>query len=152
MDNLKDIDQVDSKSVTEDVKPLEIIKRGRGRPRTRPIIPEEEKIRKKPGRKGDATKNKEYYVQYYRDHYQNNFTNCPACNKQVQRCKLTKHMRGEMCYRNQINKKYIDDNKQITEEDNRIIEEAKKDFDNFCNYIIQNPGVFTNMRLKKSII
>ena len=60
-------------------------------------------------------------------------------------------MRGERCFADQINKKYINDNIPNTPEDIQIIKDKKEDFDNFCNYIIQNPGVFQNMRLRKSI-
>ena len=118
-----------------------IVKRSRGRPRTKPIDLEP-KEKQKPGRKGDVSKHKEYYSQYYRDHYQNNYVQCPNCWKPVAKCKLTRHMRTEICFRDQINKKYI--NKDIAQ----YIENNQEDFDNFCNYIIQNPDAFKNPKFK----
>ena len=52
---------------TEEIAP----KRGRGRPKTKIEEPKEPQKR---GPKGDKSKHKEYYSQYYRDNYQNVFT------------------------------------------------------------------------------
>ena len=130
-DNENDTDQV-------------LVKRSRGRPRTKPI--EEPKEKMKRGRKTDASKHKEYYSEYYRSNYQNNYVQCPNCWKVVQKCKLTRHMRCESCFRDQINKKYIDSNIE------KYIEHNKEDFDNFCNYIIENPDELKDFKLNKSII
>ena len=54
-------------------------------------------------------------------------------------------MRTEICFRDQINKKYI--NKDIAQ----YIENNQEDFDNFCNYIIQNPDAFKNPKFKSVI-
>ena len=74
-----------------------IVKRSRRRPRTKPIDLEP-KEKQKPGRKGDASKHKEDYSQYYRDHYQNYYVQCPNCWKPVAKCKLTRRMRTEVCF------------------------------------------------------
>ena len=91
---------------TEDeVKVEEVIqKRGRG-PKTKIHEPPKEPQRRGP--KTDASKHKEYYAQYYRDRYRNIFTPCPNCNKPVQKCKLGRHMRGNICSNDQITQKYM---------------------------------------------
>ncbi len=103
-----------------------MVKRSRGRPRTKPI--EEPKEKQKPGRKGDASKHKEYYSQYYRDHYMNHYIQCPNCFKPTQKNKLTLHMKTEICARDKLNKKYINNNVE------QYITTHREDFDNFCNY------------------
>ena len=58
------MDKVD----TEENKVEELVpKRGRGRPKTKIDEPKEPQRR---GPKGDKSKHKEYYSQYYRDNYQ----------------------------------------------------------------------------------
>ena len=116
MDKLKDN--------SEEVIP----KRGRGRPRTKPID-EEPKEKMETGRKTHASKHKECDSKYYRNHYQINYVQCPNCWKVVQKCKLTRHMRTESCFRDQISEKYVDCNIE------KYIETNKEHFDNFCNYI-----------------
>ena len=65
--------------------------------------------------------------------------------KPVAKCKLTRHMRTEICFRDQINKKYI--NTDVAQ----YIENNQEDFDNSCNYIIQNPDAFKNPKFKSVI-
>ena len=102
MDNTEEI-QVHTE---DEVKVEEVVqKRGRGRPKTK--IDEPPKEPKRRGPKTDASKHKEYYAQYYRDHYRNIFTPCPNCNKPVQKCKLGRHMRGNICSNDQISKKHM---------------------------------------------
>ena len=140
MDNLKDTEA----TLQEEI----ILKRGRGRPRTRPI--EEPKIKQKPGRKTNISSTKEYFNDYYHINYANNYINCPCCNKPIQKCKITRHMRGERCFTDQINKKYINNSiPQINQDDKEV---NSLEFDAFCNYLIENPGAFKNPRLHKSII
>ena len=59
---------------------VDIVKRGRGRPKK--IV--EDKIPKKRGRPFInplcTYKDKEYYAQYYRDHFQGVKAVCPVCN------------------------------------------------------------------------
>ena len=111
---------------TEDeVKVDEVIqKRGRGRPKTK-VEDEGPKEIKKRGPKGEASKHKEYYAQYYRDNYQNTFTSCPSCNKPVQKCRLTRHMIGKFCLNDQISKRYMTNLNQ--KEDEQL-------FEKFCAY------------------
>ena len=47
-------------------------------------------------------------------------------------------MRGEGCFRDQMTKKYI--NNSIHE----FIENNDEDFEEFCNYIIENPDEIKN--------
>ena len=54
-------------------------------------------------------------------------------------------MRTEVCFRDQINKKYINNNIE------QYIESNKEQFEKFCNYIIQNPDAFKNPKLKSVI-
>ena len=143
MDNSKDNTETKDEIEVE-IKEL-IVKKSRGRPRTKPLN-EEPKVKIKPGRKTDVSKHKEYYSQYYRDNYQNNFIPCPNCWKPTQKCKMTRHMRTEICFRDQLNKRYINNNIE------QYIESNKEEFDNFCNYLIANPDSFNNPKLKKSII
>ena len=84
----------------------EVPKRGRGRPKTK-VEDEGPKEIKKRGPKTDASKHKEYYAQYYRDNYQNIFIPCPNCNKPVQKCKLTRHMKGRACLNDKLSKRYM---------------------------------------------
>lgn len=140
MENLKD----NTEQITTETTEV-IIKRGRGRPRTRPLN-EEPKIKKKPGRQTDVSKHKEYYTQYYHNNYANNFVPCPNCWKPTQKCKLTRHMRTDICFRDQISKKYINHNIE------EYIKTNKEEFDNFCNYLIQNPDDLKNPKLNNNII
>ena len=103
---------------TEEIAP----KRGRGRPKTKIDEPKEPQKR---GPKGDKSKHKEYYSQYYRDNYQNVFTPCPNCNKPVQKCKLPRHMRGRVCYNDQLIKKYMNNCIQPLEKNSDIISDIK---------------------------
>ena len=124
----------------DDVKIAEVVpKRGRGRPKTKI---EEPKIPKRRGPKTDASKHKEYYSQCYRDRYKNNYTQCPNCWKPVQKCQITRHMRSEHCFRDQMSKKYINTNVE------QYIEKNKEEFDKFCNLLIENPDLVFNPRIK----
>ena len=108
------MDKVD----TEENKVEELIpKRGRGRPKTKIEEPKEPQRR---GPKGDKSKHKEYYSQYYRDNYQNVFTPCPNCNKPVQKCKLPRHMRGKFCLNDQLSKRYMGNLNQSLEQNSDI--------------------------------
>jgi hypothetical protein len=97
-------------------------KRGRGRPKTKIDEPKEPQKR---GPKGDKSKHKEYYSQYYRDNYQNVFLPCPNCNKPVQKCKLPRHMRGRVCANDQIIKKYMNKFNQPLEKNSDVICDIK---------------------------
>ena len=141
MDNLNDKENEEITTNTQDIIPKK-----RGRPRTKPIN-DEPKVRGKPGPKTDASKHKEYFSKYYRENYMNNFVSCPNCFKPgVQKCKLPRHMRTERCFRDQVNKIYIDSNIE------QFIQSNKEEFCNFCNYIIESLDVFKNPQLNKTVI
>jgi hypothetical protein len=143
MDNLTDIKRGRGrprKTNLDEISPIVEEKAPRGRPRTRPID-EEPKVKQKPGRKTNISSSKEYFNEYYHNNYANNYVNCPYCYKPVQKCKLTRHMRGEGCFRDQMTKKYI--NNSIHE----FIENNDEEFEEFCNYIIENPDEIKNPKL-----
>ena len=96
----------------EDIKDeTAVVKRGRGRPKTK-IEEVEPKEIKKRGPKTDKSKHKEYYAQYYRDNYQNIFVPCPNCNKPVQKCRLARHTQGKFCLNDKLSQRYMDNSSE----------------------------------------
>ena len=86
---------------------VDIIKRGRGRPKK--IV--EEQIPKNRGRPFInplcTNKDKEYYAQYYRDHFQGVKVVCPACNNpEIKKQRLLAHVRTNKCFRDELMNKY----------------------------------------------
>ena len=85
---------------------VDIIKRGRGRPKK--IVEE-----KKPMKRGRpiinplcTSKDKEYYAQYYRDHFQGVKVVCPVCsNPDIKKQRLLAHVRTNKCFRDELFKK-----------------------------------------------
>ena len=89
---------------------VDIIKRGRGRPKNEKIV--EEKILMKRGRKIInplcTSKDKEYYAQYYRDHYQGVKVICSVCgNPEIKKQILLAHVRTNKCFRDELLKNIL---------------------------------------------
>ena len=95
---------------------IEVIKKGRGRPRkekietetTEPpkkrgrpkmeIIISEKREKMKPGPKTSLTSDKAYYTKYYSEHYKSVCMTCPSCkNPNINVTKIRRHMRSHKC-------------------------------------------------------
>ena len=75
----------------------EVIKRGRGRPKKEINISEiREKMKRGP--KTNLTADKNYFTQWYADHYKGKCMTCPSCkNPDINVAKIHRHMRSPKC-------------------------------------------------------
>ena len=85
---------------------IEVVKRGRGRPKKEPKPPSEEPSNKKPrGRPtvenackpGCPKAGRQYFKDYYKNHSAGNIINCPSCNALTEKFNLRNHLNSKRC-------------------------------------------------------
>ena len=84
----------------------EVIKRGRGRPKKEINVTEiREKMKRGP--KTNLTADKNYFTQWYADHYKGKCMTCPSCkNPNINVAKIHRHMRSPKCLKDTTLNKY----------------------------------------------
>ena len=84
----------------------EVVKKARGRPKKEINVTEiREKMKRGP--KTNLTADKNYFTQWYADHYKGKCMTCPSCkNPNINVAKIHRHMRSPKCLKDTTLNKY----------------------------------------------